>query len=266
MNKISAMISRGERADFSNTWKVTGDFFSDEAASGRANSSVSVPPRAQYRCVIRMTGAQAWHTEDIGASSQLSDFSNTLENKLVMLGEGAFGKDNINEKVFEWRQFEATAIPEEIICNYLIVTPRRTLRSYSDLLPAGAWVSNLLTRIQHRTPVKAKVEEKTEIASEFEGKVTAECIKFCNTYSLISDLRKCLNEAKVAFSKRQSLMAEYDCFDEDEYEEDGHVVIRVKVNSDEKTALEEYNYFTDWMLDNISDDNLDFFFVTVSRT
>lgn len=265
MNKISTVISRGERADFSNTWKVIGDFFSDEAASQRANSSVHVPPKAQYRCAIRMTEAQAWHIEHIGASFQLSDFSNTSENNFVILGEGAFSKDNIKEKVFEWHQSEATAIAEEIIQHYFIVVPRRALASYSDLLPVREWISHLLASVCNKVLVRAKVKEKTEIVSEFEKIASAACIEFCNSHGLIPDLRNCLDRAKLAFSNRQSLSAEYDRFDQDEYEEDGHVVIRLEVSSDQETAFKEYDAWVDWTVDNIKPNNIGRFTLTIRR-
>jgi len=91
------------------------------------------------------------------------------------------------------------------------------------------------------------------------------CVEFCNSHGLIPDLEKCMSEAKILFSNIQSLSAEYDCFDQDEYEEDGHVVIRIEVGSDQETAFKEYDTFTNWMLDNINDDNLDSFVVTVHR-
>lgn len=89
---------------------------------------------------------------------------------------------------------------------------------------------------------------------------------FCKTHGLIPDLIKCLNQAEVIFSNIQNLVAEYDCFQVDDYKEDGHIVIRVEVDSDQKTVFQEYNIWTDWMLDNISDDKLDYFILTVSRT
>lgn len=95
---------------------------------------------------------------------------------------------------------------------------------------------------------------------------TDQCLEFCNSHGLISDLRKCLNEAKKIFSNISNLKAEYDRFPADEYEEDGHVVLKVEVDSDQDTAFREYDDYTAWMMDNISDENLDFFILTVVRT
>ena len=111
----------------------------------------------------------------------------------------------------------------------------------------------------------AHEEEDWPVTSEFEGIADDTCVEFCNAHGLISDLRKCINEAKDMFSNRQNLVAEYNCYPIDEYEEEGHIVIRVEVDSDQDTAFQEYDKFVGWMLDEIVDDNLDFFVLTVDR-
>jgi hypothetical protein len=107
--------------------------------------------------------------------------------------------------------------------------------------------------------------DKWLVTFEFEGIADDACIEFCNTHGLISDLRKCINEAKYMFSNMQRLVTEYDCYPIDEYEEEGHIVIRVEVDSDQNTAFREYDKFIGWMLNEIADDNLGFFVLTVNR-
>ena len=182
-----------------------------------------------------------------------------------MLGEGAFSKDNIKEKVFEWHQSEATAIPEEIIQHYFIVVPRRALASYSDLLPARERISHLLASVWNKVLVRAKVKEKTEIVSEFERIASAACIEFCNSHGLISDLRKCLNETKKNFSNRKSLCAELGYFEDELSTDEGHVVIRLEVTSDSQMVSAEYNAWVNWMVDNISPNNVGMFTLTIRR-
>jgi hypothetical protein len=109
-------------------------------------------------------------------------------------------------------------------------------------------------------------EEDWPVTSEFEGMADDACVGFCNSHGLLPDLRKCLSEANNIFLDLQNLTAEYDCFPADEYEEDGHIVIEVEVSSDQDTAFREYDAYTDWLIDNISDDNLKYFVVTVRRT
>lgn len=101
--------------------------------------------------------------------------------------------------------------------------------------------------------------------AQFEDIADDACIEFCDAHGLISDLRKCINQAKDIFSNRQNLMAKYGRYPIDEYEEEGHIIIRVEVDSDQDTAFREYDKFVGWMLDTIADENLDFFVLTVNR-
>ena len=113
-----------------------------------------------------------------------------------------------------------------------------------------------------RAQTKTTVEEDRPVTWEVEDIAK----EFCKTYGLIPDLIGCLNQAEIVFSNIQSLVAEYDCFHADDYEEEGHIVIRVEISSDQETAFREYDAFNDWMLENISDDNLEYFVVAVRRT
>lgn len=113
-----------------------------------------------------------------------------------------------------------------------------------------------------RSRVDTGIEEDRLVTWEVE-EIAKE---FCKNHGLIPDLIKCLNQAEAIFTDIQSLVAEYDCFHVDDYEEEGHIVIRVEVSSDQQTALGEYDALNNWMLENMSDDNLEYFVVTVRRT
>jgi hypothetical protein len=90
--------------------------------------------------------------------------------------------------------------------------------------------------------------------------------KFSENYSLFDDLVNCLNQAQIIFSDLQSLVAQYDCFNADDYEEDGYIVIRIEVGSDRETAFAQEDALNKWMLENIDDDKINYFVLVVSRT
>jgi hypothetical protein len=115
----------------------------------------------------------------------------------------------------------------------------------------------LLTTPQQDTTIKEErlvVWQLEEIAKEF-----------CKSRRLIADLIKCGDQAQVIFSNIQSLVAEYDCFHSEDYEEEGHIVIRVTVSSDQDTAFKEYETYNKWMMENITDEGLEHFVVVVRR-
>ena len=132
------------------------------------------------------------------------------------------------------------------------------LLAYKGYYEARTEIVSTITAPQGDT----KTEERHIVGWEVEDIAR----QFCGSRGLIPDLIACLNEAETIFSNLRSLVAEYDCFHADDYEEEGHIVIRAAVDSDQETALRDYDALNEWMLDNISDDNLDFFVVTVRRT
>jgi hypothetical protein len=103
------------------------------------------------------------------------------------------------------------------------------------------------------------------VAKEFEGLATDACVEFCNSHGLLEILRKCLNQARVVFSNIAHLSAELDFFRDEEIEDSTHVVIRIEVNSDQRTVLSEYNSWVNWVIQNISPDDSNFFTLTVQR-
>ena len=95
--------------------------------------------------------------------------------------------------------------------------------------------------------------------------VSEECKEFCDSQGLSFVLAKCLNKAKELFSNIVKLSAELDYFRDDQAENTAHVVIRVEVNSDQETALREYDQWICWMATNVAPSDIDFFTLTVRR-
>lgn len=127
-------------------------------------------------------------------------------------------------------------------------------KAYSDRKREIVWfLSNAEenTTVEEIRPVTWEIED---IAKEFS-----------RSRGLVPELVMCLEKAEESFSNLESLIAEYDCFHSEDYEEEGHIVIRVTVSSSQDTAFEDYDTFNDWMFENIADDSLECFVVTVRR-
>jgi hypothetical protein len=122
---------------------------------------------------------------------------------------------------------------------------------------------------QKREIVRSLTTPTNDTTSEEERLVTWKvediAAEFCRTKGLIPDLIACLNQAEIGFSEIESIVAEYDCFHSDDYEEEGHIVIRIDVNSNQDTAFKEYEDYNGWMLENTGDKGLEYFIVTVRR-
>jgi hypothetical protein len=115
------------------------------------------------------------------------------------------------------------------------------------------------------TPSGVLPVDDTEIDPALSDTATVDCIKFCIEHGILDDLRKCLAKAKEQFSSVVAIKAELDQFPSDEYEEEGHVHIRIEVAVDQDTAFQDYDIYTGWMLDAIDDAQLRFLLPTVSR-
>lgn len=113
------------------------------------------------------------------------------------------------------------------------------------------------------TPTRHATTEEDRTVTWEVDEITKE---FCKTKGLIPDLVECLNQAEFIFTDIRSLVAEYDCFQSDDYEEDGHIAIRIEVDSNQDTAFREYDALNEWMLENLGDDGLEYFAVVVRRT
>ena len=95
--------------------------------------------------------------------------------------------------------------------------------------------------------------------------VSSECLEFCDSQGLTSILADCLRKAKELFSSRIKLSADLDYFRDDQVENTPHVVIRVEVNSDQQTAIGEYDQFVCWMATEIPYSDSHHFTITVKR-
>ncbi len=102
------------------------------------------------------------------------------------------------------------------------------------------------------------------VSSEFKNKASEECVEFCNSKGIIDSLRKCLQQISLIFKCGNDFYADYDCFDEEDGETEGHVVIRVNVNCDRRTALQDYEKWVDWKIENLLQ-NTKYFTLTFRR-
>jgi len=127
-------------------------------------------------------------------------------------------------------------------------------KAYSDRKREIVWILRIAdenTTVEEVRPVTWEIED---IAKEFS-----------RSQGLVPELVMCLEQAVECFSNLKSLVAEYDCFHSEDYEEEGHIVIRVTVSSSQDTAFEDYDTFNEWMLENIADASLERFVVVVRR-
>jgi hypothetical protein len=181
---------------------------------------------------------------------QLKDTLDGLENALTLSKIGIWAEDTTEpssgrrENTF-CSSFEWDDLKQMLLLAY---------KGYYDTKREIVWFLTTLqeaTTVEKNRPLTWEIEE---IAKEF-----------CKTHGLIPELVKCLNQVESIFSNIQSLVAEYDCFHVEDYEEEGHIVIRVDVRSDQDTAFREYDALNQWMIENISDGSLECFVLTVSR-
>ena len=107
--------------------------------------------------------------------------------------------------------------------------------------------------------------EPWPLLPKFPERVSDACKEFCDSHGLNSVLRICLEQARHTFSNIKNLYAELDYFRDNEPEDVGHVVIRLEVESDQKTALSQYDAWIDWMVANLSVSESNFFTLTIRR-
>jgi hypothetical protein len=117
-------------------------------------------------------------------------------------------------------------------------------------------------------PVESPAQVSTEMAcasEKIQESITAECKKFCESHGLSSILGEYLTKVKKVFSNIVNLSADIDYFLDDESADEGHIVLRVEVVSDQKTALAEYDRWVDWVIRRIPVEQRDFFTLAVRR-
>ena len=116
------------------------------------------------------------------------------------------------------------------------------------------------------TPRKDTVDvEPWPVSPKFPESVSKACVEFCDSHGLNDALKICLEKIREIFSKVKNLYTELDYFRDDEPGDIGHVVIRLEVESDQENALKEYDAYVDWMIENISASDSNFFTLTVRR-
>jgi len=95
--------------------------------------------------------------------------------------------------------------------------------------------------------------------------ITQDCKEFCESRRLSSILGEYLTKVKKVFSNIVSLSAEMDYFMDDDSADEGHIVLRVEVVSDQKTALAEYDKWVYWVISSIPVEQRGFFTLAVRR-
>lgn len=139
----------------------------------------------------------------------------------------------------------------------------------NELLAVAYQVRNQFSKVVNGLTTleteETTVAEEWPIALEFNGWASDDCIEFCNSHGLINDLRKCKRALNAIFSNINVSIAELDYYQEIGVNDEGHVVIRLEIESDRKTYRKEYNSWVRWMVDNLSDVSRMFFSVSIDR-
>jgi len=108
-------------------------------------------------------------------------------------------------------------------------------------------------------------EESWPVASEFDDYASDDCIEFCNSHGLNHVLRECLDQIPKIFSNVIKYFAELDYFMDEEDENTPHIVIRLKLKSEQKIALDEYDKWVDWVVGNIKPEKAEYFTLSFKR-
>jgi hypothetical protein len=103
------------------------------------------------------------------------------------------------------------------------------------------------------------------VTKAFEGRASDGCVEFCNSLGLIDDLRNCLNQLENTFSNIKYHFAELDYFQDEDTEDQGHIVFNVEVQSSRDVSKAEHNKWIDWFVENITDDKRQFFVLDLVR-
>jgi hypothetical protein len=139
------------------------------------------------------------------------------------------------------------------------IESKETNTGYRVISDLGRIVSHLIKSVKTDTICISELEiPVVESASK-------ECIQFCDSLGLTSILADCLSKAKELFSNRVKLSADLDYFRDDQGENVPHVAIRIEVNSDQQTALQEYDHLVRWIASEVPPSDSQLFTVTVKR-
>ena len=120
-----------------------------------------------------------------------------------------------------------------------------------------------------RVLIQPKWQETTQAPwptdPKFPEPITDACIEFCDSHNLNTDMTRCFTKAREIFSNIKNLYSELSYFRDDESEDSSHIVIRVEVDSDQRTVLNQYDTWVDWMVENISPRDRKYITITVKR-
>jgi hypothetical protein len=127
--------------------------------------------------------------------------------------------------------------------------------------------------IEHQAQIAQQIlitkkEESTYAWPEeykFSETVSDECIEFADCQNLNEILERCFHAIRKFFSKIMSLSADLDQFRDEEPEDIGHIVIRLKVASTSKTVLKEYDTWANWTIQNLKPEDCARLTLTISR-
>jgi len=120
-------------------------------------------------------------------------------------------------------------------------------------------------------PDHAETKERTLDNSDDDGLIekyaSDSCIDFCNSLGIINLLRTVFQQIRQTFSNVQHLCADVDYFDDDEGEEDiqRYIAISLEVTSSQETVFEEYDQWTNWLIEELSPEEITYFSLTFRR-
>jgi len=126
-------------------------------------------------------------------------------------------------------------------------------------------LSKVIDGLTTSEPQDTTVAEEWPVSLEFSGWASDDCIEFCNSHGLVEDLRKCRKTLNDSFTNIKNSLAEIDYYQDDAVDDEGHVVLRLEIESDRKTYRKEYNSFVSWMVDNLSDQNRMLISISIDR-
>lgn len=104
-------------------------------------------------------------------------------------------------------------------------------------------------------------------SSELEDIITDECMKFCESHGFIDTLNDCLYRVEQDFELLKKIQVELGYFydDEEELDNEPHVIIEAKVNTSREKAESNYDEWLDWFIESVPRSIRKFFILTVDR-
>lgn len=193
-------------------------------------------------------------------------FEETLNSLISVMSNIYYAGQNDTKRLGETFRLEDATVTQSVLAAMVTepeLIPYECTRSSGVL---NFWDDESEDIYTFEDGSKDGISKITELTSEeWPTTVSEECKEFCNSRGLSYVLEKCLIKAKEIFSNIIKLSAELDYFRDDLTEDTAHVVIRVEVNSDQQTALREYDQWICWMAINVTPNDSEFFTLTIRR-